>query len=93
LYELFNSCTSIEKGKFPNALKIAEVIPLFKKDDSKQTTNCRPISLLSQLIYSHLYSYLGKYNLLSNHQYGFRKKLIHISHNLQHLWPINQKRW
>ena len=29
---IFNSC--IQQGKFPDALKIAEVVPVFKKEDS-----------------------------------------------------------
>jgi len=61
-------------------MKLAEVIPIFKKDNRDKTTNYRPISLLSQfnkifekLFYVRIYSYLIKYNLLSDHQFGFRK--------------------
>ena len=43
-------------------------------------TNYRPISLLSQfnkifekLLYTRIYSYLTRFNLLSDHQFGFRK--------------------
>ena len=76
--DLFNSC--IEQGSFPDALKAAEVVPVFKKGDSNQATNYRPISLLSQfskilekLMFTRLYSFLEKFDLLSRCQYGFRK--------------------
>ena len=81
---MFNLCVSV--GVFPQYLKIAEVIPIFKKVDKNKTTNYRPISLLSQLdkliekmIYSRISAFLGKYNLLSETQFGFRKNfsLIH----------------
>ena len=60
-------------------MKVAEVIPIFKKGDSNNVTNYRPISLLSDfniifknLLHSRLSRYLEKHNLLTNHQYGFR---------------------
>ncbi len=36
----------INTGIFPGKLKIAKIIPIFKKDDETQFTNYRPISLL-----------------------------------------------
>jgi len=38
---------SISDGVFPNTLKIAKVIPLFKSGDSEIPTNYRPISVLT----------------------------------------------
>ena len=80
LSELFSLCE--KEGTYPDLLKIAEVkvIPIFKKGDRSKTINYRPISISSQfnkifekLLYTRLYSYLIRYNLLSDQQFGFRK--------------------
>ena len=47
LSDLFNLCVS--EGVFPQHLKIAKVILIFKIGDNSETTNYHPISLLSQL--------------------------------------------
>ena len=47
LCNIFNSC--IHQGGFPNSLKMAEVVPVFKKGTSNLLTNYRPSSILSQL--------------------------------------------
>ena len=71
---------SFETGIFPDAIKIAKVISVFKKGSTQDVNNYRPISLLSifdkifeKLMYSRLYNFLDKYNILYEHQYGFRK--------------------
>ena len=45
LANIYNA--SIESGIFPDQLKIAEVIPLYKKGDTRDIQNYRPIALLS----------------------------------------------
>ena len=76
---VFNLC--ITKSTFPNAFKIAKVIPLYKSGDSSNPSNYRPVSIVSVLakplekhINKHLLLHLDKYNLLHPSQSGFRKK-------------------
>ena len=77
LSKLFNM--RFKSGVFPNCLKVAEVVPIFKKGDQSKATNYRPISLLSQfdkilekIIYHRLIHFLEKY-LLNKNQFGFRQ--------------------
>ena len=37
----------ISEGVFPDLLKIAKIIPIFKSDDKQKISNYRPISILS----------------------------------------------
>ncbi|NRB81915.1 MAG: hypothetical protein HRU38_25205, partial [Saccharospirillaceae bacterium] len=78
LATLFNNC--MYSGVFPDPLKIARVIPLYKSGDRNDITNYRPISLLpviskifEKLIHSRLISFLDKHNVIYNKQFGFRR--------------------
>ena len=86
---------SISTGTFPDQMKIAQVIPLFKSGLKSIVGNYRPISLLpifskifEKIIHNKLYTYLNNSNLLYNKQYGFRKNysvdhgLIEVVNNL-----------
>uniref|UniRef100_A0A3Q3KL62 Reverse transcriptase domain-containing protein n=1 Tax=Monopterus albus TaxID=43700 RepID=A0A3Q3KL62_MONAL len=79
LTHIFNM--SFRLGQFPNNMKIAKVIPLYKSGDKHNLTNYRPISLLSQfskilekLFNNRLDTFIDKHNILSDCQYGFRSK-------------------
>lgn len=76
---LFNESMSV--GVFPDCLKYAKVIPVFKSGDTATVTNYRPISLLSQfskifekLFLLRLNSFLDRNNVINPNQYGFRAK-------------------
>ena len=70
---------SLCTGIVPKSLKIAKVIPLFKKDDTHIFDNYRPISLLpamskvfEKVVFIQVYEYFEKNKLLYSSQYGFR---------------------
>ena len=72
---------SLKTGRFPCKLKVAKIIPIFKKGDEHDFNNYRPISLLPSIskvfektIYSQLFQYLTVNSLLHANQYGFRAK-------------------
>ena len=71
---------SLLQGVFPNELKVANVIPLYKADDPMKFNNYRPVSLLSILskifekaMYNRLTDFLETQKLLMEKQFGFRK--------------------
>ena len=67
-------------GIFPDLLKVARVVPIYKKGDARNPSNYRPISLLpylskiyEKIIYSRLLNHLDNNNIISPCQFGFRK--------------------
>jgi len=72
---------SLSTGIFPSSFKIAKTIPIFKKGTHTEMGNYRPISLLTtfdkileSLVASRITSFLLKYNILYDYQFGFRSK-------------------
>ena len=72
---------SLEEGVFPDSMKNADTVPLFKSKCNSDCNNYRPISLLitlskllEKIIYNRTITFLDSYNLLFSSQYGFRKK-------------------
>ena len=91
LYCLFN--LSLSLGAVSASWKLANVTPVFKKDDPSLSTNYRPISLLSTLskvlercVFNHCYSHFTPF--LYNLQHGFQKgkatitQLLQVYHNI-----------
>ena len=73
---------SLTEGLFPDAMKIAKVVPIFKNGDANNVSNYRPISILpafskitEKLMYSRLDKYLKNNIILHQNQFGFRAKL------------------
>ena len=76
LCKLINRCFA--KGEFPECLKSATIVPIFKKGDPHSIQNYRPISTLPYIakifekcLYSRLLNYFTNHQLISNHQFGF----------------------
>ena len=101
LSKLVNLC--FETGIFPDLLKLAKVQPLHKKESKLNFLNYRPISLLSvfskiyeKLMYTRIYSYLDKKNLIYSKQFGFRSKystnhaIISITEHIRNLLDNGQ---
>jgi hypothetical protein len=68
----------LKEGIFPDSLKIAKVIPIFKKGNKLDVNNYRPISILpafskilERVILVRILSFLKKHNLMSPCQHGF----------------------
>ena len=66
-------------GLFPDILKLAKVVPVFKSGNKCVVTNYRPISLLSsfseifeKLLHQRLDTFIRKHSVISSFQYGFR---------------------
>ena len=78
--DIINQCMRV--GRFPDSLKIAKIIPIHKRGDARYPSNYRPISLLpylskvfEKIIHIRLTNYLNFNNILSPHQFGFRKQI------------------
>ena len=72
---------SFATGIFPDNLKLAKVIPIYKKEDPSLFDNYRPISLLpsiskvfERLAYNQVFYYLVSNNLIYCSQHGFREQ-------------------
>ena len=77
---------SMSSGVFPDLMKIAEVIPLYKGKARDEGSNYRPISLLTtmskvleKVIYTRVYNFLTETGQLCETQYGFR-----VQHSCEH---------
>ena len=86
-----NKCISTKS--FPDALKVADVIPVFKKEDPNNKRNYRPISLLpiiSKIFERVLFEQIEKFSekMLSPKLCGFRK-----GHSTQHALLNLLKNW
>lgn len=72
---------SLSEGIFPEYLKLAKVIPVYKKGEHDKLDNYRPISLLTsvskvleRVIFIRLFKFLESNHLFDPSQFGFRPK-------------------
>ena len=72
---------SISSWTFPDILKVAKIVPIFKTDDNTIVSNYRPISILpffskilETLTSNRLLVYLNDNDILVPNQFGFREK-------------------
>ena len=79
LSKLFNQ--SVSSSSFPEILKIAKIVPIYKSGSKTDKNNYRPIALLptlskvfEKLIHKRVTSFLTKFDLLYSDQYGFQSK-------------------
>ena len=78
LDKIFN--LALKSGIYPNKLKIAKVVPVYKKGVSTLVSNYRPISILNtinkifeKILHIRLTKFIEDSNLLYKYQFGFRK--------------------
>lgn len=78
LSKFYNECYN--QGVFPEQLKIAKIIPIYKKGKRTDPMNYRPISLLpvlakifEKLIKVRLLNHLERYNILNVRQFGYQR--------------------
>ena len=71
---------SFYHGIFPDKLKLARVVPIFKSGDSSKINNYRPISILpffskiyEQLMYNNVFNFMNEKELIYKYQLGFQK--------------------
>ena len=71
---------SFKTGVVPEQLKIAKVIPIYKKDNAEILSNYRPVSvlpcfskILERLMFNRCMDYIDKNDILNEKQFGFRK--------------------
>ena len=88
---------SFSTGIFSTILKTAKVIPIYKKDSKLEVSNCRPVSLLSninnffeKLMHSILIEFLQERQIFFYKQFGFLRDLSK-SNAILNLLEITQK--
>jgi hypothetical protein len=79
LTDIYNA--SLESGIFPDQLKIAKVIPVHKKGNTRDINNYRPIASLSvfskmleKLVYSRIIAFIERNRIITDAQHRFRSK-------------------
>ena len=96
---MFNNI--LHTGIFPDLWKLANVVPIHKKEDKRILKNYRPISLLQicakifeKLVFKHLYNFLISNGLITKKQSGFHpgdsttNQLIDFVHDIHKSFEV-----
>ena len=74
---------SLTQGVFPEELKKAKIIPLYKANDPMLFSNYRPISLLplfskvlEKIMYNRIIKFINKHKILFKHQFGLENIIL-----------------
>ena len=87
-FQKFSTHLSLSLEAYPKQLKMSKILPIFKDDHETNTSNYRPISLLSNFnrIFENIMYYriewecfIEKHSLLYSYRCGFRQ-----AHSTQH---------
>jgi len=94
---------SLTSGSVPLSLKIAKVTPIFKQGQKDSIVNFRPITILpyfsklfEKIMYTRLYDYILKKNILYISQHGFQPghsttmSLLHIQDSISAVIDRNE---
>lgn len=96
LTQCINLC--LKQGIFPDSLKIAKIIPIYKSGSRSDPSNYRPISVLpvmskiiEKILYNRLESFLKSNNFFYQKQYGFRPQSNTLSATIDLITKIKNK--
>ena len=80
----------LSSGIFPTRLKFSKLKHIFERGDKNDTSNYRPVSVLTsfskifeKIIYNRLYHHINNNHILINEQFGFIHSFIHLFAFLQ----------
>ena len=70
--------TSFLQGRFPNKLKVASVVPIYKSDNRTLLTSYRSILVLpvffQKIMFNRITDFVTKNKILNDNRYGFREQ-------------------
>ena len=67
---------SISQGLFPEEMKLAKILPIYKSEDEQLVTNYRPISILHFFL-NHFKNYIYIYIFMDENNISDRKHITH----------------
>ena len=94
LIEMFNDC--LTSGIYPNCLKIAKIVAIFKEGDIDDPSDYRLISffpvlgkIFERIVFKRAQLYVDEFNIIRNTQFGFRSIRSTVDANLTLLEEVS----